>query len=161
MKYGVVILTNMIKNHKKGFPRKDVLNKWIEHIKEGDREFHSSYNTVFERQAEIYLKEIPTKIKPNDCPVCDGDTLWICSTYEGEILKSAYELGLCIKCGIITHTLFGCQNNTCEWHENCDVCGSELCIDINGGSCYRCEDKASDQDSANLSYEFFGDDSSK
>ena len=150
-----MILLDMMNNPKKGFPNQDVLKKWIAHIREGDREWHSSFNTK-KHEAEIYLKEIPTKIKKENCPKCDGDTLWILSTYKGVIQKGCSEIGLCIKCGVITHTLFGCQNNTCDWHDNCTVCGSELCMDINDGNCYVCEGKASDQDSANLGFEFFG-----
>jgi hypothetical protein len=157
---GITILSRMIRKHKEGFPSKDVLEKWIAHIKEGDREWHGVHDDVMGK-GEVYLKEIPTKRKPESCYVCDGDTLWICSTYEGKILKHAYEVGMCIKCGIIIHSLFGCQNNTCEWHENCHVCGSELCIDINDGDCYRCEGKASSQEDANIAYDMFGDDSSR
>ena len=156
---GTMLLKDMIKNHITGFPCNDQLKKWIAHIREGDREWHSSFNTK-NMQAQIYLKEIPVEIKPKSCHKCGGTSIWICSTYEGKIQKHAYELGLCVECGCVLHTLFGCQNNTCEWHDNCVECGSELCLDINGGCCYKC-DKEIDQEEANLAFEFFGDDSSR
>ena len=106
------------------------------------------------------FKRFAFEPKPKSCHKCGGTSIWICSTYEGKIQKHAYELGLCVECGCVLHTLFGCQNNTCEWHDNCVECGSELCLDINGGCCYKC-DKEIDQEEANLAFEFFGDDSSR